>query len=75
MRQALPVQASSAEHPERHIPAADAGWWSLSRLDSALVSTTDGTGVSWHRRDRGWALRSSWSLILPLLTAFVPLLC
>ena len=45
VRQALPVQGSSAEHPERHIPAADAGWWSLSRLDSALVSTTDGTGV------------------------------
>ena len=32
--------------------SADAGWWSLGRLDSALVSTTDGTGVSWHRRDR-----------------------
>ena len=58
VRQALPVQGSSAEHPERHIPAVDAGWWSLSRLDSALVSTTDGTGVSWHRRDRGWALRA-----------------
>jgi galactofuranosylgalactofuranosylrhamnosyl-N-acetylglucosaminyl-diphospho-decaprenol beta-1,5/1,6-galactofuranosyltransferase len=58
LRQARPVQPSAGEHPERHVPAADAGWWSLSRLDSALVSTTDGTGVSWHRRDRGLALRA-----------------
>ena len=51
-RQLTPVPAASRVRPEREVPAVDAGWWTLSRLDSALVSTTDGTGVSWHRRDR-----------------------
>ncbi|MGN6634007.1 MAG: glycosyltransferase, partial [Oryzihumus sp.] len=51
-RQLKPVPAAANDHPERVVPAVDAGWWTLSRLDSALVSTTDGTGVSWHRRDR-----------------------
>ena len=54
-RQVTPVGGDGA-HPQRHVSAADAGWWTLSRLDSALVSTTDGTGVSWHRRDRSLAL-------------------
>jgi galactofuranosylgalactofuranosylrhamnosyl-N-acetylglucosaminyl-diphospho-decaprenol beta-1,5/1,6-galactofuranosyltransferase len=30
----------------------DAQWWRLSALDSAIVSTTDGTSTSWYRRDR-----------------------
>ena len=58
-RQLTPVPAASRERPEREVPAANAGWWTLSRLDSALVSTTDGTGVSWHRRDRGQALTAA----------------
>ena len=58
-RQLTPVPAASADRPEREVPAADAGWWSLSRLDSALVSTTDGTGVSWHRRDRTRSLAAA----------------
>ena len=58
-RQLTPVPAGSVDRPERELPAADAGWWSLSRLDSALVSTTDGTGVSWHRRDRARALAAA----------------
>ena len=51
-RQVVPVRAGAQDHPEREVQAPDAGWWTLSRLDSALVSTTDGTGMSWHRRDR-----------------------
>jgi galactofuranosylgalactofuranosylrhamnosyl-N-acetylglucosaminyl-diphospho-decaprenol beta-1,5/1,6-galactofuranosyltransferase len=58
-RQLTPVPAGSRDRPEREVPAADAGWWSLSRLDSALVSTTDGTGVSWHRRDRARSLAAA----------------
>ncbi|GAB3079728.1 glycosyltransferase [Pedococcus soli] len=58
-RQLTPVPAASRERPEREVPAVDAGWWTLSRLDSALVSTTDGTGVSWHRRDRAAALAAT----------------
>jgi galactofuranosylgalactofuranosylrhamnosyl-N-acetylglucosaminyl-diphospho-decaprenol beta-1,5/1,6-galactofuranosyltransferase len=56
VRQLTPVPPGSVDRPEREVPAADAGWWSLARLDSALVSTTDGTGVSWHRRDRARSL-------------------
>jgi galactofuranosylgalactofuranosylrhamnosyl-N-acetylglucosaminyl-diphospho-decaprenol beta-1,5/1,6-galactofuranosyltransferase len=29
----------------------DARWWRLSQLDSAVVSTADGTSASWYRRD------------------------
>ena len=55
-RQLRPVTTSASTAPEREVAAVDAGWWTLSRLDSALVSTTDGTGASWHRRDRAAAL-------------------
>ncbi|WP_406831266.1 glycosyltransferase [Pedococcus sp. KACC 23699] len=58
-RQLTPVSESSRRRPEREVPAVDAGWWTLSRLDSALVSTTDGTGVSWHRRDRAQVLAAT----------------
>jgi galactofuranosylgalactofuranosylrhamnosyl-N-acetylglucosaminyl-diphospho-decaprenol beta-1,5/1,6-galactofuranosyltransferase len=51
-RQLLPVPEAARLAPDREVPSADAGWWTLSGLDSALVSTTDGTGVSWHHRDR-----------------------
>ena len=51
-RQAMPVPESARQAPDREVASADAGWWTLSGLDSALVSTTDGTGASWHRRDR-----------------------
>jgi galactofuranosylgalactofuranosylrhamnosyl-N-acetylglucosaminyl-diphospho-decaprenol beta-1,5/1,6-galactofuranosyltransferase len=30
----------------------DAQWWRLASLDSAVVSTTDGTATAWYRRDR-----------------------
>jgi galactofuranosylgalactofuranosylrhamnosyl-N-acetylglucosaminyl-diphospho-decaprenol beta-1,5/1,6-galactofuranosyltransferase len=29
----------------------DSRWWLLSQFDSALVTTADGTGASWYRRD------------------------
>lgn len=58
-RQLTAVPAGARQQPEREVPAADAGWWTLSRLDSALVSTTDGTGVSWHRRDRARSLAAA----------------
>ena len=53
LRQVRQVPTSAAQHPEREVAAGDAGWWTLARLDSALVVTADGTGMSWHRRDRG----------------------
>jgi galactofuranosylgalactofuranosylrhamnosyl-N-acetylglucosaminyl-diphospho-decaprenol beta-1,5/1,6-galactofuranosyltransferase len=58
LHQVAPVATGSSENPERVVAAADGGWWNLARLDSVLVSTTDGTGQSWHRRDRRAAGRA-----------------
>ncbi|NNM44577.1 glycosyltransferase [Knoellia koreensis] len=52
VRQLRPVDPRTKAHPEREVAAADAGWWTLARLDSALVTTADGKGMSWHKRDR-----------------------
>jgi galactofuranosylgalactofuranosylrhamnosyl-N-acetylglucosaminyl-diphospho-decaprenol beta-1,5/1,6-galactofuranosyltransferase len=51
VRQLLPVKPEAEERPEAAVPAMDAKWWRLSQLDSAVVSTTDGTAASWYRRD------------------------
>jgi galactofuranosylgalactofuranosylrhamnosyl-N-acetylglucosaminyl-diphospho-decaprenol beta-1,5/1,6-galactofuranosyltransferase len=51
LHQIKPVPAEAQQHPEEHIAAMDARWWRLSQLDSALVTSSDGAGVSWHRRD------------------------
>ena len=40
------------ERPQVAVPAADAHWWVLARLDSALVSAPDGASVAWYQRDR-----------------------
>lgn len=52
LQQLRSVPPESAERPQARVPALDVAWWRLSHLDSALVSTMDGTGVSWYRRDR-----------------------
>jgi galactofuranosylgalactofuranosylrhamnosyl-N-acetylglucosaminyl-diphospho-decaprenol beta-1,5/1,6-galactofuranosyltransferase len=51
-RQLLPLRSDADDHPQAHVPAMDARWWRLSQLDSAVVSTADGTSASWYRRDR-----------------------
>jgi galactofuranosylgalactofuranosylrhamnosyl-N-acetylglucosaminyl-diphospho-decaprenol beta-1,5/1,6-galactofuranosyltransferase len=56
LRQARPVPAGANARPQEVVPARDADWWRLSRLDSALVSSRDGGGVAWYRRDRDQAL-------------------
>ncbi|PPB50784.1 glycosyl transferase [Arthrobacter pityocampae] len=69
-----PVPAEAGERPAVEVPAMDARWWRLTRFDSALVTASDGTGVSWYRRDRSlffsllgktlsrhWRLVSNWS--------------
>lgn len=38
-------------HPEARIGAADALWWRLATVDSALVTTADGAGTSLYQRD------------------------
>ncbi len=51
IRQLLPVRDLAKRHPEARIAARDARWWRLVGLDSAIVSTTDGTAASWYRRE------------------------
>lgn len=63
LHQLKPVPEEALNHPETHIAAMDARWWRLAQLDSALITSSDGTGVSWHKRDaqkvRSMALRSA----------------
>jgi galactofuranosylgalactofuranosylrhamnosyl-N-acetylglucosaminyl-diphospho-decaprenol beta-1,5/1,6-galactofuranosyltransferase len=52
VRQLLSPATDTRRHPEALVPAMDARWWRLSTLDSAVVSSADGTSASWYRRDR-----------------------
>ena len=52
LRQGRPVKPTSEANPEAAIPAADSKWWLLSQFDSALVSSADGSGAAWYKRDR-----------------------
>lgn len=47
------VDPSKAKNPDAAIPAQDAAWtWlAFDRVDSALVTTPDGNGVAWLKRD------------------------
>ena len=51
VRQLLPVRRLARTNPEARVAARDAKWWRLAQLDSAIVSTTDGTAASWFRRN------------------------
>jgi galactofuranosylgalactofuranosylrhamnosyl-N-acetylglucosaminyl-diphospho-decaprenol beta-1,5/1,6-galactofuranosyltransferase len=51
VKQARPVEQLSEDHPQAIVPHQDARWWLLSQFDGVLVSTADGTGVAWYRRD------------------------
>jgi galactofuranosylgalactofuranosylrhamnosyl-N-acetylglucosaminyl-diphospho-decaprenol beta-1,5/1,6-galactofuranosyltransferase len=51
-RQFRAPRKGAQERPQMALPYQDAGWWVLSKLDSAVVSTADGTSAAWYRRDR-----------------------
>ncbi|MHA7241053.1 glycosyltransferase [Arthrobacter sp. TMS1-12-1] len=51
LRQVRAARPEASVHPEANVPAMDARWWRLSQLDSALVSSADGSGASWYKRD------------------------
>ncbi|GAB2740325.1 glycosyltransferase [Nocardioides pakistanensis] len=51
VKQVLPPSELSREHPQTTVPHLDLKWWKLMQLDSALVSSADGTSVSWYKRD------------------------
>ncbi|GLZ14636.1 glycosyl transferase [Actinomadura sp. NBRC 104425] len=51
LRQLRPVDAATRENPQTVIPHIDRHWGVLSKFDSALVSSADGTKVAWYQRD------------------------
>ncbi|MBO2454342.1 glycosyltransferase [Actinomadura barringtoniae] len=58
LRQLRPVASLPKTHPEAVVPHVDQTWWLLTKFDSALVSSADGTKVAWYQRDpqRFWSL-------------------
>ena len=50
-RQLRPVRDEALEIPEERVASQAAKWWRLSHLDSAVVTSADGTGVSLYVRD------------------------
>ncbi len=61
-----PVDPTRHDVPQRNVPSRQALWFVLSRLDSATVSTPDGRGVTFRRRDpalfRAMVVRSARQL-------------
>ncbi len=50
-RQLKPLPKGARKRPQLALPYQDASWWVLAKLDSALVSTADGTSAAWYKRD------------------------
>ena len=51
-RQLQPVRPTAQKNPEIRVAAMDLRWRLLGQFDSAVVSTADGAGASWYKRDR-----------------------
>jgi galactofuranosylgalactofuranosylrhamnosyl-N-acetylglucosaminyl-diphospho-decaprenol beta-1,5/1,6-galactofuranosyltransferase len=51
LRQLMPVREMSRERPEANVAHVDLRWWRLAQLDSALVSSADGTSAAWYKRE------------------------
>ena len=52
LRQIRPVRTTSRLNPEAKVAAMDSKWSLLSQFDSAVVTTADGAGAFWYKRDR-----------------------
>jgi galactofuranosylgalactofuranosylrhamnosyl-N-acetylglucosaminyl-diphospho-decaprenol beta-1,5/1,6-galactofuranosyltransferase len=50
-RQFRPPRQGARKRPQMVIPYQDASWFVLVKLDSAVVSTADGTAAAWYQRD------------------------
>jgi galactofuranosylgalactofuranosylrhamnosyl-N-acetylglucosaminyl-diphospho-decaprenol beta-1,5/1,6-galactofuranosyltransferase len=50
-RQFRPPRKGACKRPQLALPYQDAAWFVLVKLDSAVVSTADGTTASWYQRD------------------------
>jgi galactofuranosylgalactofuranosylrhamnosyl-N-acetylglucosaminyl-diphospho-decaprenol beta-1,5/1,6-galactofuranosyltransferase len=51
LRQFRKPPEGALKRPQMALPYADSSWWVLTKLDSALVSSAEGTSASWYRRD------------------------
>ncbi|WP_159448772.1 glycosyltransferase [Demequina sp. NBRC 110053] len=51
LKQLRSVRPQALEIPEERIATTAAKWWRLSHLDSAVVTSADGTGASMYVRD------------------------
>jgi galactofuranosylgalactofuranosylrhamnosyl-N-acetylglucosaminyl-diphospho-decaprenol beta-1,5/1,6-galactofuranosyltransferase len=51
VRQLRGLDAAALRNPQAVVPHIDRHWSLLAQLDSALVSSADGTRVAWYQRD------------------------
>lgn len=51
VKQLRPVDPAARGNPQLVVPHIDRHWSLLSQVDSALVSSADGTKVAWYQRD------------------------
>ncbi|MCO1581531.1 glycosyltransferase [Crossiella sp. SN42] len=66
----LPTNTKHLLRPQLNIPAQDARWFLLARLDGATVATADGRGVAFRKRDP----RVFWRLLSRALANHLRLL-
>ncbi|KAB3522798.1 glycosyltransferase [Corynebacterium sp. zg254] len=52
LNNAKPADTRNHEVPQVNLPPIEARWFSLSRIDGATVTTADGRGVVFRKRDR-----------------------
>jgi galactofuranosylgalactofuranosylrhamnosyl-N-acetylglucosaminyl-diphospho-decaprenol beta-1,5/1,6-galactofuranosyltransferase len=52
LRQFRAPRPGAAQRPQLALAQQDASWWVLAKLDSAVVSSAEGTSAAWLRRDR-----------------------
>jgi galactofuranosylgalactofuranosylrhamnosyl-N-acetylglucosaminyl-diphospho-decaprenol beta-1,5/1,6-galactofuranosyltransferase len=60
LRQFRAPRPGAAQRPQMALPYQDASWWVLAKLDSALVSSAEGTTAAWLRRDRRQFRTLAW---------------
>lgn len=63
-RQLKRPRPGSGKRPQLALPYQDASWWVLAKLDSALVSSAEGTTAAWYRRDRRLFRSLGWRSVV-----------
>jgi galactofuranosylgalactofuranosylrhamnosyl-N-acetylglucosaminyl-diphospho-decaprenol beta-1,5/1,6-galactofuranosyltransferase len=46
------TRPSGTDAPKAHLPYQDARWFQVPEHDSVLITNAEGSGVTWHVRDR-----------------------